>query len=128
MENRIYLDTHVICWLYSGQVEFLSEKAKNEIENNEILISPIIKLELQYLLEINRISALPNEILTALQREIYLKICDLDFLTIVNKSMNISWTRDPFDRIITANASINNSTLITKDSTILSNYSNAVWG
>lgn len=127
MENIVYLDTHVVCWLYSGQVELLSEKAKNIIEENELFISPMVKLELQYLLEIDRISVSPKEILNTLQNEISLKICDLDFQSIINKSIDINWTRDPFDRIITSNASIKNEPLITKDNTILSNYLNAIW-
>ena len=127
MENIVYLDTHVVCWLYSGQVELLSEKAKNTIEENELFISPMVKLELQYLLEIDRVSVSPNKILNTLQNEISLKLCDLDFQSIINKSIDINWTRDPFDRIITSNASINNVPLITKDNTILSNYLKAIW-
>ena len=127
MENVIYLDTHIVCWLYSGQLEFLSDNAKKIIEDNELLISPMVKLELQYLLEIDRIIVSPNEILNSLQKEVSLKMCDLDFPSIINKSIEINWTRDPFDRIITSQASINNAILITKDHTILSNYSKALW-
>ena len=127
MENLVYLDTHVVCWLYSGQIELLSEKAKIVIEDNDLFISPIVKLELQYLLEIDRISVSPNKILHALQNEISLNICDLDFQSIINKSIDVNWTRDPFDRIITSNASLKNAPLITKDNTILSNYINAFW-
>ena len=39
MENKTYLDTHVILWLYSGKLELLSEKAKQIIDNNELYIS-----------------------------------------------------------------------------------------
>ena len=127
MENVIYLDTHVVCWLFSGQVEFLSKKAKRKIENNQLLISPMVKLELQYLLEIDRIFVSPNEIINTLQKEVSLNICELDFPSIINKSIEVSWTRDPFDRIITSHASCNNSVLITKDQSILANYSNAIW-
>ena len=127
MENVVYLDTHIVCWLYSGQLEFLSEKAKKLIEDNELLISPMVILELQYLLEINRIIVSPIEIFNTLQKEVSLKTCDLDFPLIINKAIEANWTRDPFDRIITSHASINNAILVTKDHTILSNYSKAIW-
>ncbi len=42
-------------------------------------------------------------------------------------SRNFSWTRDPFDRIITAQASLNEALLITKDGSIRKNYARAVW-
>jgi PIN domain nuclease of toxin-antitoxin system len=39
----------------------------------------------------------------------------------------MKWTRDPFDRLITAQAALGESTLLTKDDTIRTNYANAVW-
>jgi len=39
----------------------------------------------------------------------------------------LSWTRDPFDRVITAQAATDGSSLITKDEIILHHYENAVW-
>jgi PIN domain nuclease of toxin-antitoxin system len=37
------------------------------------------------------------------------------------------WTRDPFDRLITAQAAVGSDVLITKDATITANYPRAVW-
>jgi len=51
----------------------------------------------------------------------------MSFHAIVNGALGLSWTRDPFDRIIVANSALNNNLLITKDRTILENYENAVW-
>lgn len=41
--------------------------------------------------------------------------------------LDYSWTRDPLDRIIVANANLNNDTLVTKDENILKNYERAIW-
>ena len=41
---------------------------------------------------------------------------------------DFGWTRDPFDRIITAQADLEKATLITKDATIRAHYSRAMWG
>ncbi len=49
MAAVIYLDTHVVVWLFSGRTELLSSRAVNAIENHDLLISPIVSLELQYL-------------------------------------------------------------------------------
>lgn len=123
----IYLDTHIVVWLYAGQIEKLNEKAIELINENEILISPIVRLELQDLLEIKRITETPDNIITDLSNSIGLKICDKAFNNIVNFSMRIGWTRDPFDRLIVANAAIQDDYLITKDQTILSHYSNSLY-
>ena len=123
----IYLDTHFVVWLYAGKVEKLSARAKDLLNANEILISPIVRLELQYLLEINRINEIPDTIVSDLSNSIGVKICDKNFNNIINYAIQIDWTRDPFDRIIVANAAMQENFLITKDQTILDHYSKALY-
>ena len=41
--------------------------------------------------------------------------------------MGVKWTRDPFDRIITAQAELCGAKLLTKDRTIHNYYVNAAW-
>lgn len=123
----IYLDTHVVVWLYAGEVEKLSEQAKELINNHGVFISPVVRLELQYLFEIQSITDEANEIVFDLSDRIGLKICDKSFNAFVRGALDLSWTRDPFDRIIVANASINYNILVTKDHNILENYEKAMW-
>jgi len=122
----IYLDTHIVVWLFAGQIKKLSSQVKGLLNDYDIHVCPIVRLELQYLLEINRITVPPNDIIPDLSNRIGLKICDKDFDSIINKSMKFNWTRDPFDRIIVANAAIDNDYLVTKDQTILDNYTKAL--
>ncbi len=122
----IYLDTHVVVWLYAGKIDNLSEDAKILIDKNELFISPIVRLELQYLYEIQRITVEANDIILNLSDLIGLQICHKNFNTIINGAFKLSWTRDPFDRIIVANASINQNILVTKDQNILKNYQKAI--
>jgi PIN domain nuclease of toxin-antitoxin system len=123
----IYLDTHVVVWLYSGLTDKLSELAKSLINDNEIYISAIVRLELQYLYEIKRITHQPDTIIAELSEQIDLQICNKSFNQIISMSLAINWTRDPFDRIITANAQIGNNMLLSKDGNILNNYTCAKW-
>lgn len=123
----IYLDTHVTVRLCAENRIKFSNAIENLIEKHEVSISAMVCLELQYLLEIKRIAVKPEEIISNLSSSIGLKICDKNFNTIISKAISLSWTRDPFDRIIVANAAIDNSVLITKDQHILEHYENAKW-
>ena len=123
----IYLDTHVVVWLYAGKIEKLSEQAKDLINGHEVIISQVVRLELQYLFEIQRVTDEANEIVFDLSDRIGLKMCDKSLNTIVSGALDLSWTRDPFDRIIVANAAINQNILVTKDQNILENYEKAMW-
>jgi PIN domain nuclease of toxin-antitoxin system len=117
----------VVVWLYAGLTEKLSDLAQELINDQEIYISVIVRLELQYLYEIQRITDKSDLIISDLSHRIGLKLCNLNFNLIISQAFKITWTRDPFDRIITANASLNNKILITKDQNILNNYHKANW-
>ena len=123
----IYLDTHVVVWLYAGETERISDTGQELIENHELLISPIVFLELQYLKEINRLTVEPALLLENLASTIGLTICNNSFLQIVTEAIPQTWTRDPFDRLIVATAAAHNSILLTKDTTILENFQDAAW-
>ena len=123
----IYLDTHVVVWLYAGKIKMLSELAKKLINSSEVIISPVVRLELQYLFEIQRVADESNAIVFDLSDRIGLKICDKNLNTIVSGALDLAWTRDPFDRIIVANAAENHDILVTKDQNILENYDKAMW-
>ena len=83
--------------------------------------------ELQYLFEINKVTDNSDIIVADLENRIGLRICDKDFNAIVSEALRISWTRDHFDRVIVANASLNDSILISKDQGILGNYQYTIW-
>ncbi len=123
----IYLDTHVVLWLYEGLIDRLSKKACTAIEENDLLISPIVRLELQYLFEIKRCKRAAHLILSELQSQIGLTVCDLPFDDVIRKATEVKWTRDPFDRLIVANAFCTGLQLITKDAGIRRHTKLAVW-
>ncbi|MEA3286625.1 MAG: PIN domain-containing protein [Candidatus Marinimicrobia bacterium] len=123
----IYLDTHIVVWLYAGEIEKLSKRSIDLINANDPYISAIVRLELQYLYEIERITDTANEIIADLSNRIGLEVCDKNFNDIVMGTLDLSWTRDPFDRIIVANAAVNENLLITRDKNILKNYDLSRW-
>ena len=123
----IYLDTHAACWLYMGALEKFSPRALDEIEQNSVLISPMVGIELQFLFEIKRLKVQANEILNVLRRDFHVQECTAEFALVSRLAHALQWTRDPFDRIITAQAALFDAPLLTKDRNIRSNYPHALW-
>ena len=124
----IYLDTHVVLWLYLSKGAGLSNSARQLIEYEPaIYISPIILLEMDYLHEIGRTRIGSEQVFNYLHQKIDLQLCKKSFVDVARKASNLSWTRDPFDRIITAQSAIDRNTLVTKDKMIRKYYEYAVW-
>jgi PIN domain nuclease of toxin-antitoxin system len=90
-------------------------------------ISPIVELELTYLHEIGRVTEPAAAPLAALRRSIGLQILDVPFAELVHAAHGLSWTRDPFDRLLAAHAIVSDAPLLTADQTILANLSLATW-
>jgi len=124
----IYLDTHVLIWLFTDRGQGLSTVARQLIEkNHSIFISPMVMLELDFLKEIHRITLGSQPVFEYLNDKIGLSLCEKPFSSVVHKAAEQSWTRDPFDRIITSQAALDQNILVTKDETIRKNYHHAIW-
>ena len=123
----IYLDTHVVVWLYAGLVNRFSDDIQTLLNEHDLLISPIVRLELQCLYEIKRVSVEAERMITDLSQRIGLTICPKPFDAVVMCAAKLAWTRNPFDRILVAHASLSNSVLVSKDQTILTHYAHARW-
>jgi PIN domain nuclease of toxin-antitoxin system len=123
----IYLDTHVVVWFYAGLTEKFSAPVRQLINENDLYISPMVRLELRYLHEIQRITEDAETIVDDLVLRIGLQICAKPFDEVVTRALTCSWTRDPFDRLIVAHAGLHDNLLLSKDQTILENYPHAKW-
>ena len=127
MEALIYLDTHVVAWLYAGEIDRFGAPVRKLIEQEPLRFSPAVVLELQYLREIGRVADRPATITRTLSAQIGLKECDQPFAAIIESALEQDWTRDPFDRIIVGQAALSGSQLVTKDREIRRHYRRAVW-
>lgn len=127
MESVAYLDTHVVAWLYAGNTAFFPATAATILSRCSLYVSPMVTLELQYLKEIGRISEGPEAILAALHCGLGLTVCNRSFAEVAQRAWLQDWTRDPFDRIITAQAAVGGDVLLSKDASIAANYPNTVW-
>ena len=123
----IHLDTHVVAWLYSGKTERIPKSVMRRLERDSLVVSPMVELELQYLFEIKRVNKPGHVVIDDLTRRIELAISTAPFAAIVAEAAKLSWTRDPFDRLIAAQAICESAPLVTADQTIQKHIARTIW-
>ncbi len=123
----VYLDTHVALWLYAGQIERISKRAAVLLNAEQLSISPVVLLELQYLQEIGRLSVMPRTVAGDLKQRLGAAVVDRSMQEVMERALHLSWTRDVFDRLIVAQASLDGAGLLTTDRLIRKHYPKAFW-
>jgi len=127
VEAVTYLDAHVVAWLYAGATKLLSARARVAVERDRLSISPMVLLELEFLREIGRLTVGAHAVVEELRGRIGLEVCDLDFARVVASARELTWTRDPFDRMIVGHAVAAGRGLLTKDRSIRRRFRAAFW-
>src|ERR1700722_15479818 len=115
-------------WLSLGHIKKLPRRAVQAMDSSPLLISPMVLLELEYLYELNKLVKPARSVLDQLRAQIGLNLSDVPFATVASAALYEAWTRDPFDRIIVAQArSDGYSPLVSADEKIKPNYSMTIW-
>lgn len=123
-----YLDTHTVIALRSTGQKALSKRAESLMNRaTELRLSPAAVVELQMLREIGRLHHDPFEFVGDESTSPTVVVCREPFAGVMYEALGLSWTRDPFDRLIVAQAAVGRHPLITKDERIRANYDRAVW-
>lgn len=97
------------------------------MRESAIALSPIVIVELAYMTEIGRLKADPEGVQANLENEFGITLSNAVFLDVCRTSLRQTWTRDPFDRLIVANAIADGARLVTADERILEHFQDAVW-
>ena len=122
-----YLDTHAAMRIADGRAR-IGRDAARLIQKAELLVSPMVLVELEYLYEIGRIKLPAKDILRKLEHELSVEDCDLPFADVASAALDEKWTRDVFDRMIVAQAKVNGlAPLISSDEAIAEHYARTVW-
>jgi PIN domain nuclease of toxin-antitoxin system len=124
---NVHLDTHVVLWLYAGAVERLTEPARALLRAHRPVVSPAVHLELALLHEIGRVTVPAADVLNDLRARADLGVAESAFGLVTARAATLTWTRDPFDRIIAAHALCDDAPLLTADAQLLRQCPVAVW-
>jgi PIN domain nuclease of toxin-antitoxin system len=107
--------------------ERLPKRVRALVDERDPGISPLAVLELAYLQEVGRARDPAATMLAALRRDIGLEVVDSPLGELVQAGIDLTWTRDPFDRLIAAQAIVTGAPLITADRTIREHLALATW-
>jgi PIN domain nuclease of toxin-antitoxin system len=128
VESVILLDTHVVAWAYAGELGRIPRAVARRMDAEPLAISPFVLLELQYLYETGRTTEPAQAVLDDLRPRLELTVADVSAETVCAAALPLWWTRDPFDRLISAHALLADLPLVTKDAVLLERVANAWWG
>lgn len=123
----ILLDTHVMVWLYDDPERLLPPAVRERLNAEPLALSPFVRLELQYLYEVKRIVVPAQTIVDELVPKLEMVLTDPPSAQICQAATTLNWTRDPFDRLISAQALTSGTALVTKDRVIRNHLSLAWW-
>lgn len=78
-------------------------------------ISPVSFLEVQFLAEVGRLEVRHAEFTAAVGRDPRFVVDEVPLVPLVEKALPLSWTRDPFDRLLAAHSEARRAPLCTLD-------------
>lgn len=123
----ILLDTHVVVWLYEDAERLIPSQVRQRLNDEPLALSPFVRLELQYLYEVGKLSVPAQTIVDDLTPALELTHTDPPSALVCQVATGLEWTRDPFDRLISAQAIATETALATKDRTIREHVPLAWW-
>jgi len=124
---KAFLDTHAAVFLWEGRGELFGSGSRELLERALLHVSPLVRLELGFLREVGKLKVEPGEILGSLTGDYGVTVTADPMDRLIPLAMPLSWTRDPFDRLLVATALLHEAPLITRDNRIQEHFAGAVW-
>ena len=117
---KLLLDTHVLIWILHGSRRLSSYPWLERYRPWGI--SPVSLLEIDFLAESGRLVVEREALVGALLRDRRFVVDEPPLLALVQHAADLSWTRDPFDRLIAAHSGYRRMPLCTADASILQHH------
>jgi PIN domain nuclease of toxin-antitoxin system len=116
----LLLDTHFLIWLVLGSKRLREFRWLERYEPWGL--SPVSLLEIQFLAEVGRLSVRTPEFVDEVMEDPRFIVDDIATVTLVRHALRLSWTRDPFDRLLAAHSTARRVPLCTADHRLRANH------
>ena len=127
---KLLLDTHTFIW-WANEPEKLSQKAKIVCQDNisTLILSVVSVWEMQIKMQLGklRISRPIEELITAQQQTNGLQVLPIELAHVLSLSGLPPHHKDPFDRLLIAQANVEGATLVSLDPAFSSYSVNVLW-
>lgn len=110
---KCLLDTHFLLWIVVGaprldEFDWLGRYAPWGV-------SPLSFLEIQYLSEVGRVEVDIEAFTTAVMEDPRFVVDEVPLVALMRHSLSLGWTRDPFDRLLSAHSAARRVPLCSAD-------------
>jgi len=108
-------DTHIAVALYEGRTGGPQASTKRALDREAAPISLAVLLELELLHEMGRLRIGAQPIARHLGEHLAIRIAGERFADVAAEALALAFTRDPFDRLIVAHATLLRAPLVSQD-------------
>lgn len=118
------LDTHFLLWILQGSSRLRSFPWLDRYR--PWTISPVSLLEIQFLSEVGKVKVINPDFSLQLTSDPRFLLDDAPLWGLVRHALPLSWTRDPFDRLLAAHSDARRLPLCTVDQVLRQFHSHLV--
>jgi PIN domain nuclease of toxin-antitoxin system len=111
------LDTHFLLWIVSKSTRLRDYPWLDDYAPWGV--SPVSLLEVQLLSEVGRRKLDRPGFIQTVMSDPRFEVDEAPLVGLIQKSLDLSWSRDPFDRLIAAHSLVRRAPLCTLDANIL---------
>jgi PIN domain nuclease of toxin-antitoxin system len=117
---NVLLDTHFLLWTVTGADRLRDYPWLDALRPWGI--SPVSFLEIQFLAEVGRLEVRQPDFSQAVAADSRFIIDEVPLVALIDKALPLSWTRDPFDRLLAAHSDARRVPLCSLDRRIRENH------